>query len=721
MSNGASLERLAALAGIEPDYWDIWGNHHRIGEAATRSILQALGVPAEDEAAVARSLRQLDGDGWRRCLPPVLVVREGECPEITVTLPADRAEWPLTIHILEEDGTASELLVRLSEQPLRDRRGAEGREIRRWGIALPGPLPTGYHTVRLAGRPDEPLRLIVSPRTCYLPAALQDGGRTWGISAQLYTLRRDGNWGIGDFTDLCQLVDVTAGLGATVIGVNPLHALFLARPEDASPYSPSSRIFLNPLYIDVEAVPEFAQCPQTKAVMAEIEDELAACRARDEVAYRRVKPIKMRVLETLYAYFRSKAGGNGDPRQAAFERFRAEQGEALRRYAVFEALSELYAPEPWQAWPEGYRRPETPEVAEFARANAERVGFFEYLQWEADRQLGLAQARARAHGLPVGIYRDLAVGADRAGADAWSDQQAIVQGAKVGCPPDPFNMLGQDWGIPPLHPLVMRAQGYRPFIEMLRANMRHAGALRIDHVMALMHLFWIPADGKPADGAYVTYPFEEMLAVLTLESQRARCLVVGEDLGTVPDGFRERMAEANVLSYRVLYFEKDGDRFKRPSEYPDLALACVTTHDLATLTGFWQGADIDLKQRLALYPSADAERGERGARVHDRWLLLKALATEGLLPPGLNPDNVDGAAMGPELIAALHDYLARSPARILLVQIDDLMQETDQINLPGTVFERPNWRRRLSLPVDALPRTPVMRALAPALAARSQR
>ena len=425
----------------------------------------------------------------------------------------------------------------------------------------------------------------------------------------------------------------------------------------------------------------------------------------------------------MYACFRRSArGGCGPAGRAARPRSRAlpqEEGEALRRYVIFEALSEEHGGSSWHQWPPAFRHPAAPAVAAFAEANAERIGFFEYLQWEADRQLGIAQARARELGLSVGIYRDLAVGASRDGADAWADQEVIVQQAKVGCPPDPFNMLGQDWGIPPLHPLMLRDSAYQPFITMLRANMRHAGALRIDHVMALMHLFWIPADGTPAGGAYVKYPFEDLLGVLALESQRNRCLVVGEDLGTVPAGFRERMAEANVLSYRVLYFEKDGDRFKRPDEYPALALACISTHDLATLVGFWQGTDLDLKRRLSLYPSAEAEQNERAARRHDRTLLLRALAAEGLLPNGIDPENPETTAMTPALMASLHGYLARSPARILLVQIDDLMQEMEQINLPGTVDERPNWRRRLSGSVAELPAAPVMQALRPALTDRS--
>lgn len=541
MSNDASLQHLAEVAGVEPDYWDIWGNHHQIGDEAKRSILGALGLPAHDHADIVASLQRLQENGWRRCLPPVLVAWEGEQPEILVCLPADRAEWPLTIQVIEENGAESETTVRLHEHPVRDRRSIDGADVLRWAVPLPQTLPIGYHTVRLAGRPDVPMRLIVAPRRCHLPEALEQGRRAWGLSAQLYTLRRDRNWGMGDFTDLRQLVDVAADLGADVIGLNPLHALFLAHPQNASPYSPSSRLFLNPLYIDVEAIPAFAQSAEAQAAWRELADEIAGCRALDEVAYRRVKAAKLKVLEAVYASFERAwrdEGGDVDAQVLDFARFRKEQGEALRRYALFEALSEEFEGQSWHFWPEPFQRPGSAEVAAFARANARRIGFHEFLQWQADRQLGAAQDRALARGLSVGIYRDLAVGASRDGADAWAEQDVIVQGAKVGCPPDPFNMLGQDWGIPPLHPLAMRAQAYAPFIAMLRANMRHAGGLRIDHAMGLMHLFWIPADGMPADGAYVKYPFEELLAILALESRRNRCLVVGEDLGTVPAGFR---------------------------------------------------------------------------------------------------------------------------------------------------------------------------------------
>jgi 4-alpha-glucanotransferase len=720
MDNGASLETLASLAGIESDYWDIWGNYHGVDDEAKRSILSALGFPAGDQAAITASIRRLEEQEWRRWLPPVVTAWEGEQPKFVLALPVERVAHPLTLEIIQESGLQSEFTFRPTETPIHDRKSLGEGEVVRYLVLLPQALPNGYHVVRPAEKRDQASRLIVAPRRCYLPASLEKN-KCWGISAQLYTLKRPDNWGMGDFTDLRELVDVAADLGASVIGINPLHTLFLAHPEKASPYSPSSRLFLNPLYIDVEAIPEYAESAEARAARDAVANEIQACRALNEIAYRRVKAVKMKVLEPVYTCFRRKhdAVAAGGGRVESFEHFRREQGEPLTRYALFETLSETFSGAPWQQWPEAYRRPDSPEAAEFAEKHAERLAFFEFLQWQADEQLGRAQVRANERGLTIGIYRDLAVGASREGFDAWADQQVVVQQAKVGCPPDPFNMLGQDWEIPPLHPLVLRARGYDPFIAMLRANMRHAGGLRIDHVMGMMHLFWIPGESSPADGAYVNYPFEELMGILALESQRSRCLIVGEDLGTVPAGFRERMADANVLSYRVLYFEKDGDRFKRPEEYPGLALACVTTHDLATLQGFWRGADLELKRRLNLYPSEQAQRDDEGARRWDKAMLLRALEGERLLPEGLNPDDVDGAPMSPSLMAALHGYLARSPARILLVQIDDLMQELEQINLPGTVDERPNWRRLLSMRVDELRQSPVMQELEQTLAERS--
>lgn len=730
MTNARGLDRLAELAGVESDYWDIWGNHHRVDDAAKANILAALGIAADSAADIAASLAQLEDAPWQRFLPPVVVAYENTPVEVSLCIPASRLSSPITGELIEESGLRHEVIVQPDDAPLTDRRVVDGEERVLLSVVLPVDLPPGYHSLRLAETFDGSTQIIVAPQQAYLPPVLAEGGRVWGLAAQLYTLRRPGNWGVGDFTDLLAALDVSAAVGADVLGLNPLHALFPQQPHWASPYSPASRLFLNPIYIDVEAIPEFATCIEAQTLVRHNADLLDSWRSSPYVDYPQVTRFKLKVLYALYEWFRRPGKPEqGKPetrksertlRHEDFNRFCAAEGEPLQRFALFNALAEAYPGLSWQQWPEGLRRPDSPQAQAFANEHANRVEFYMYVQWNAGSQLTAAHEKARADGMAIGLYADLAVGGARESADCWGNPEVMVQGAKIGCPPDPFNMLGQDWQIPPLHPLTLRERAYAPFIAILRANMRYAGALRIDHVMALLHLFWMPADGTPAGGAYVKYPFEEMLAVLTLESQRHRCLVVGEDLGTVPDGFRERMTEARILSYRVLYFEKAGDRYRRPSEYPANALACISTHDLATLWGYWDGVDIDLKEELGQYPHATAAEEERTARIHDRYLLLKALAAEGLLPAGRDPNNVDGMAMDAPLAAALHTYLARSPAQILLVQIDDLMQENEQINLPGTVDERPNWRRKLSKQVEELPSLATLAAMKPALEARRQ-
>lgn len=720
MTNARGLDRLTELAGIESDYWDIWGNHHRVDDAAKRNILAALGIAADTPQAIDASLATLETAPWQRLLPPVVVVHENTPIEVPVCIAAARVLGRISAELIEESGRRHEFDFRPDEAPVEERQILAGEERLRVILTVPVSLPPGYHTLRMADTFDGSTRIIVAPPRAYLPPVLGEGGQVWGLAAQLYTLRRPSNWGVGDFTDLLAAVDTSADVGADVLGLNPLHALFPQLPHWASPYSPSSRLFLNPIYVDVEAVPEFATCLEAQTLVRHNADRIEQWRTARYVDYPEVSKFKLKVLYALYEWFRRPGKHDASARHEDFNRFCEVEGEPLKRFALFNALAEAHPGHPWQEWPQALRRPDSAEALAFAREHAARVEFYMYTQWNADAQLGAAQARARAKGMAIGLYADLAVGGARESADLWGNPEVMVQGAKVGCPPDPFNMLGQDWQIPPLHPIALRERAYEPFIAILRANMRHAGALRIDHVMALLHLFWIPADGTPAGGAYVKYPFEDMLAVLALESHRHQCLVVGEDLGTVPEGFRERMAKANVLSYRVLYFEKAGDRYKRPNEYPANALACISTHDLATLWGYWDGADIDLKEELKQYPTPQAVGDERGARVHDRYLLLKALAAEGLLPPNRDPHNVDGLPMDAQLAAALHTYLARSPAQILLVQIDDLMEEDEQINLPGTIDERPNWRRKLSKQVEDLPLLPTLAAMRPALQARRQ-
>jgi 4-alpha-glucanotransferase len=429
------------------------------------------------------------------------------------------------------------------------------------------------------------------------------------------------------------------------------------------------------------------------------------------------------ILERLHGSFRDTHLAEPTPRGRAFRAFCSAIGQELWRHAIFEALSEHQqragAGTDWRLWPERLRKPDDPEVAAFAREHAERVEFFQYLQWVADLQLAEAAYRARAAGMPIGLYRDLAVATDPGGAAAWAGQGCILDAVSVGAPPDLFNLNGQSWGIAPFSPIGLVEAAYAPFIANLRANMRHAGAVRIDHVMGLMHLYCIPPGGGP--GAYVSYPFEDLLRIVALESRRHGCIVIGEDLGTVPDEFRPAMQAAGILSYRLFYFERDGNgRFLPPDGYPVEALVAATTHDLPTLAGFWIGRDQLWRARLRLYPDEAALRDDRQQRARDREELVAALRRQQLLP-GMNKADEASCDALRELTLAVHCYLASTPGRILMLQLEDVLGEIEQPNLPGTIDEHPNWRRRARLTVEEIVAEPAAQALVAALRGRRRR
>ena len=698
-----ALDRLAERMGIEAEFRNARGEIVPTAPETKRRLLAAMGITAEDDAAAEARLAALDRDEWRRPLAPVQVVRTGAGPvAVDLVLPADTGEiaWRLTL----EDGGERSGREAFAGLALAAERDLGGRRLQCRRLVLGNEVPWGYHRLSLA--PDGAAgTVIVTPGSCWLPQGVTEGRRLWGIAAQLYLLRSETNWGIGDFGDLHALVELAAANGADVIGLNPLHALFPDNPEHASPYSPASRLLLNVLNIDVTAVPELRASEEARRLVESepFREQLEFCRDQALVDYAGVAALKLPVLETLFETCRT---GPERTSWRAFEQFQREHSEVLRRNCLFLALREHFAARDpdradWHAWPEPYRDPASPEVRRFAEENRTRLEFFAWLQWIADDQLGAAAAAARERGMAVGLYRDLAVGADRAGAETWVNEAAVVSGAEVGAPPDIYNPAGQAWGLPPFHPRALREEAYRSFVELVRANMRHAGGLRIDHVMGLQHLYWVPQGQKPSEGAYVRYPLDDLVGILALESQRHRCLVVGEDLGTVPEGFRERMEAANILSYRVLFFEQDIEtgEFVPPESYPSAALAVVGSHDLPTLRGWWEGRDLDIKERLGLFPGADEARRQRRTRERDKRQLLTALRGEGLLAEDGEPDIR-------ALARAAHFYLARTPCALAMAQIDDLTDEADPVNVPATSDEHPNWRRRLSMTLDELAMRP---------------
>jgi len=696
----ASLERLAAHYGIAAGFHDIWGKPHAAADATLQALLAEFGV----DALAAQALDAAE----HVPLPPVAAIA------------AQSGQWSITLGIA---GGAQRLRWILIEESGSRHEGEAQCAPPSFRLELPLSLPAGYHRLSVAGLPGETL-VIAAPPRCYRPPALADGGRVWGPAVQLYALRSERNWGIGDFGDLAKLVELAAERGAGIIGLNPLHALFPHNPAHASPYSPSSRLQLNVLYLDVEAIEEFRECEaaQRRVRSAEFQARLGQLREVPLVDYPAVAAAKFEILELLYAHFRKHHLGKADGRGAAFRAFQEKSGRALRLHATYEALQAHFHAQAaqtwgWPVWPEAYRNHDSAEVARFAEERLERIEYYEYLQWQAEHQLAQVSERCRARGLAVGLYLDLAVSVDRAGSDTWTQQECYALGASVGAPPDEFNPNGQNWGLPPLRPDRLRAQGYRLFIEMLRENMRDAGALRIDHVMGLMRLFWIPPGKTAADGTYVDYALDEMMAIVALESERQRCMVIGEDLGTVADEMRAVLARYEVLSYRLLYFERgEGGVFKPSAEYPRDALVAVSTHDLATLAGWWIGRDLRLRLELSLFPNQGVYEKQLIDRAQERVRLMLALQHAGLLPPDLSPDVTGSQTLTPALAEAVHAFVAAAPSRVMMVQLEDVIGATEQVNMPGTTEEHPNWKRKLPETLEQLAGGERLRSLAATLA-----
>jgi len=715
-AHAADPQALAALCqahGIASEYADIWGTVHPVPDATRIALLRAMDA-IRDEGDVAAALDRHQQAQWQSVLPPVLVCREHALPyrlclRLPLTARAQRFSWTLELEAGESRSGE------FRPKQLQELRRQEVNGICHLEVAFDWheALPPGYHRYVLRsddGSTIADTTLIVTPERCYLPERMAGGERAWGPALQLYGLRSEHNWGMGDLGDLRTAVRQWGRRGATVVGVNPLHALFLHSPRHASPYSPSSRDFLNALYIDVEAVATEEDCAEVIALLrsADWRQQLAALRQREQVDYDGVARAKLPVLAQLHAHFRQQHLAPQTARGKAFRTFQSAQGEALRRYAIFHALQEhLHAADPaiwgWPAWPAACRDPAAPAVARFAQEHAPRVEFHEYLQWLADMQLGRVQDEARALGMEIGLYRDLAVSIAPGGAQTWSHQDLYALDASVGAPPDLINLAGQNWGLPPPRPAALRGAAYAPFIATLRANMRHAGALRIDHVMCLSRLFCIPAGGTGAQGTYVSYPFEDLLGIVALESRRNRCVVIGEDLGTVSDEVRAGLHRTGVLSYRVLFFERDAaGEFRPPGDYPVDALVTASTHDLPTLAGYWHGRDLELRASLGLFREASQCATQQDERARDRLRLLQALQRDGLLPAGLSVDQPAPPEMTPALALAIHTWLARTPSRMLVFQLEDVLGVAEQANLPGTIDEHPNWRRTLPLTLEQM-------------------
>lgn len=691
------LAALSERCGILPEYVDVTGRRRVASESTRIELLEALGFDGSTERSAERAVRKIDAGG-RRLVDAVRVASERNATSVSIAPGASalgecrRLDWSVRIEL--ESG---ERVLREGRSHLRQRGSVR--------IPLGLRLPLGYHRLfvqvadAVGGRSVEAgQQLIVAPDRC--PTQDLTRRRRFGIMANAYTLRSRRNWGIGDLGDVRSLVDWAAEQGASFVGLNPLCALDAGDPS-GSPYSPSSRLFPSPLYLEVERVPEWRQGGR-ELLSKRQRRELEQLRASDSIDYGRVWRSKRRALWSLYRIFERRAR---DGRRArAYERFVRCRGRELERFATFCALQEHLSPgstpsSDWRLWPSSLRDPESAAVASFQREHRRLIGFHSYLQFELERQLGLASSHADAAGACIGLLHDLPLGSAPGGADTWSDRGLFVERAEIGAPPDPIAPGGQNWGFSPMDPQRLHADGYRSWSALLRASLRHAGALRIDHVMGLFRQYWIPKGARADRGAYVLFPSASMLAILALESQRAGAVVIGEDLGTVPEGVRPALSRVEVHSTRVLYFERtSGGGFRAPSVYPRKCFATANTHDLIPLAGYWQGRDHALRARQG----GTVDAAVAATRAADKRRLLARLRAEKLWS-----GRCGDPEWSPALAGAVHDLLYRSPARLVAVSLDDLAGEVEPVNLPGAGADLyPSWKRRMERPFEELRRDP---------------
>ena len=694
-----ALRRLAESYGIATEFWDWQGRHVQVPAATITAVLTALEVDASTPDAAENALQLREELPWRRMLPPSLVIREGWTPTIDVHV---RHGEPVSVWIeLENGGVRSSLTQQENFAAPRD---VDGREVGRATFGVPADLPLGYHTLRAWSAGDEAsMALIVTPGWVGFPERMGDR-RVWGIATQLYSVRSARSWGVGDVADLEDLA-VWGGsrLGAGFVLVNPLHAAEPVAPMEPSPYLPTTRRFQNPLYLRIERIPEYADLTEAarrkiSALRTRVHHDLDEIDRIDrDIAW----TAKRSALELIHRLPRSTG------RELAYQAYRTREGRGLQDYATWCALFQVHGPN-WHDWPEEFQHPDRPAVQEFRVAHAETVDFHQWLQWVLDEQLSSTQAAATRAGMTLGVMHDLAVGVHPEGSDSWALQDVFARGMAVGAPPDAFNQNGQTWAQPPWRPDRLAELAYEPFRDMVSTVLRSAGGVRVDHIIGLFRLWWIPDGHGPMEGTYLRYDHEALVGILALEAQRAQALVVGEDLGTVEPWVRDYLRERGILGTSILWFEFEFDGSGaplRPEWWREYCLASVTTHDLPPTAGYLAGDHVRLRDSLGLLTRALEE--ELAADEAERSSWLEELRRRGALAPdtvqaaqsGLDPDAADASDVEVQAtVLALHRYLTWTPSRLISVALSDLVGDRRTQNQPGTVDEYPNWRVPLTGP-----------------------
>lgn len=719
----AWLDDLAGLCGIVPEYYDIFGKKHAASQETNKAILAAMGLKVDSVEDLEREYYARLWKHWKGFVQPVAVIPVNEQPlSIPVYLPLGEGEeeklllsWSLT----DEKGRTDEYSLSGDRIHIAASEWIDGIRYIQLNLLDSTERAIGYYvlTVRCSHHNalfpcgtdhfEKTARVVITPDACFVPAGLRRG-RAWGLSVNLYAIRSGRNWGVGDFGDLERIVRWIADLKGGFVGINPLHAIPDTRPFGISPYSPISRLYKNFIYLDIERIPEVGESKDVREeVMSEtFREKLEELRKGDLVDYEKVASLKEEVARKAFNHFCERHFRRNTQRGREFREYLDREGDDLESFATFMALASRLggAGKPvllnWHEWPEEYRDPSGKAVLAFRKAEKREILFYQYLQWLIDEQLKEIDTKVDAAHLSVGLYNDLAVGSIGGGSDAWRYQYVVAGDVVLGAPPDDFNLNGQDWGFPPLISERLKETGYELFIQTIRKNMKYGGALRIDHALGIFRLFWIPRGMSPKEGAYVGCPWEDLLRIIALESVRNSTMVIAEDLGTVGENVRETLQKFHMLSYRLLYFEKNYPEpsFLSPDWYPEMALCAVTTHDLPTLYGFWAGRDLEVKKRLGLFRDDSQWQEQVSGRERDKRLILSSLKSHGIIPE----DYPEESGMIPDLCLAIYRYLAMTPCKLVLVSLDDIIGTMDQQNLPGTVFEHPNWLQKIPFTVEEI-------------------
>ncbi len=708
------INELSELCGIMPEYWDIFGKKQITSVETKRAILRAMKLRVDSIDEVITEINERKYKSWRSFIEPVYVTLLNELPlKIPVYIPVPEGKenkLTLSLHIEDEKGQRDAFMFSGEAVNISEQQWINGIHYIKIYFSDTIQRDIGYYKINVECIHPENIfpegrnilqkksKLIVTPDTCHIPPGLQVG-RTWGLSINLYSIRSFRNWGIGDFTDLNRIVRWVADLKGGFVGINPLHIITNTKPFGISPYSPISRLYKNFIYLDIENILEVSESEDAQKIIKSVffKKEINKLKKRKLIDYEQIALLKEKILRHAFHLFYEQHYTQDTPRGRDFQKYVSEEGNVLESYSLFFALWEhmnktknTYA---WQDWPKEYHDLSSKKVQTFKKANKKGMLFYKYIQWLIDRQLKEVGEEARNLGMVAGLYHDLAIGSVNGGSDVWSYQQVIAGGADVGAPPDDFNLNGQNWGFPPLITEKLKDSGYELFIQTIRKNMKYGGALRIDHALGLFRLFWIPRGMSPKEGAYVRYQSEDLLRIIALESVRNRTMVIAEDLGTIGEDVRETLRRFQMLSYRLFYFERNypDPSFLPPDKYPDMALCAVTTHDLPTLYGYWVKQDIKIRKRLDMYPDKKLWQQQMKERERDRALIISALKSQGIIPD----DYPSEPKMTPELCQAIYRYLARTPCKLLLVSLDDIIGTLNQQNMPGTVDSYPNWIQKI--------------------------